>query len=356
MVSCKVLVSRCHDAFGGSCRVLVARCRRAFRNGGARTAARSRLFAAVALFVLGPTGCFADSLFDPGVRADMLKHRDGRVAHIESEYNDIFVGKRGPYLAMSTRYKANRYLESVVNLADPDELTGEYTQVMPAGLLYPETTKRILMIGLGAGTISTYLGRALPDVQIDVVELDPGVIGAAKKYFGLQETDRVHIIESDGRVYLNRHKDSYDLILLDAYRELGVPFHLLTREFYALVKEHLTPGGAVALNIDGGTKLYASTIVTLRAVFPTVDVYPVFQARGETQAVPVATSMPEPSTDILMQHATALQGEHQFRYPLPNLVAGRQIDLNVPGGELLTDDFAPVGLYETTPIRPRQRE
>ena len=96
---------------------------------------------------------------------------------------------------------------------------------MPAGLLYPEKLKRILMIGLGAGSISTYLGRAMPDVQIDVVELDPGIIAAGKKYFGLQETDKVHYIESDGRVYLNRNKEPYDLIILDAYRELGVPFH-----------------------------------------------------------------------------------------------------------------------------------
>jgi spermidine synthase len=84
----------------------------------------------------------------------------------------------------------------------------------------------------------------MPHAQIDVVELDPGVISAGKQYFGLRETDKVRFIESDGRVYLNRHKDTYDLILLDAFRELGVPFHMLTREFYALVKEHLAPGGA----------------------------------------------------------------------------------------------------------------
>src|SRR5579863_595305 len=107
-------------------------------------------------------------------------------------------------------------------------------RIMPAALAYPDAPQRILMIGLGAGSISTYLARAMPDAQIDVVELDPGVIAAGKKYFGLQETDKVHFIESDGRVYLNRHKDLYDLILLDAFRELGIPFHLLTKEFDAL--------------------------------------------------------------------------------------------------------------------------
>ena len=106
-------------------------------------------------------------------------------------------------------------------------------------LVYPETIHRILMVGLGAGSILTYIGRAMPEVHIDAVELDPGVIAAAKSYFGLKETARVSFIESDGLTYLSRHKDCYDIILLDAFRELGVPSDMRTRDFYTLVKERL---------------------------------------------------------------------------------------------------------------------
>ena len=84
------------------------------------------------------------------------------------------------------------------------------------------------MIGLGAGSISTYLGRAMPDVQIDTVELDPEIIAAGKKYFGLEETDKVPTSRATAATFLNRNKEPYDLIILDAYRELGVPFHMLT--------------------------------------------------------------------------------------------------------------------------------
>ena len=192
---------------------------------------------------------------------------------------------------------SNDYIESIIDLKDPDAMPVPYNQIMPVALAYPQETKRILMIGLGAGSISTYLGRAMPDAQIDVVELDPGVIAAGKKYFGLRETDKVRFIESDGRVYLNRHKDAYDLILLDAFRELGVPFHMLTREFYALVKEHLAPGGAVASNVAANTKLYLSTPVTLHTVFPTVDAYPAWGEPNETQAIAVAVSAPRPATE-----------------------------------------------------------
>ena len=139
------------------------------------------------------------------------------------------------------------------------------------------------MIGLGGGSISSYLGRYMPDAAIDTVEIDPGVIKAAKKYFGMIETPRVRYHEGDGRVFLNRRKDTYDLILVDAFHGGYVPFHLLTKEFYTLVKQQLAPGGAAAFNVHDGTKLYASTLLTLRAVFAGVHLYPSGRGRGRSR-------------------------------------------------------------------------
>jgi spermidine synthase len=317
--------------------------------------ARAVCLAAAAALVVGATGAWGQSAVDQGVRAGMLRHRDGSIAHVESQYNDLFIAKRGAMMTLATRYKTRFNIHSMVNLADPDDLPVPYTQLMTAGLLYPAATRRILMIGLGAGSVSTYLTRAMPDARIDVVELDPGVISVAKEYFGVRETDRLHIIESDGRVYLARHNDLYDLILLDAFRELGVPFHLLTREFYSLIKAHLTPDGVVAANVTGGTKLYSSTLVTLRAVFPTLDVYPDFEDADLAQVVTVASSAPEPSAQMLMERAEALQKDYHLRYRLADIAKRRVLDRSAEGGQLLTDDFAPVNLYEVAPLkRPRR--
>jgi predicted membrane-bound spermidine synthase len=251
---------------------------------------------AFAMLMVASNHAWSNGLVDETVRAQMLKHGDGQIAHIETEYNNLFIDKHGSLLGLSSMYKGRAdYIESIVDLKDPDAMPVPYNRIMPVALAYPQDTKRILMIGLGAGSISTYLGRAMPDTQIDVVELDPGVITAGKEYFGLRETDKVRFLESDGRVYLNRHKDAYDLILLDAFRELGVPFHMLTREFYALIEEHLAPGGAVASNVVANTKLYLSTLVTLHAVFPTVDVYPAWSEPNETQSIAVAVPAPRPA-------------------------------------------------------------
>jgi len=91
----------------------------------------------------------------------MLKHSDGRVAHLETEYNDLFIDKHGPLLGLSSRYKGRPdYIDSIIDLKDPDAMPVPYNRIMPVALAYPQEAKRILMIGLGAGSISTYLGRA----------------------------------------------------------------------------------------------------------------------------------------------------------------------------------------------------
>jgi spermidine synthase len=320
-----------------------------------RAANLAAALVALGVLALGGGRAQADGLVEETVRARMLTHKDGRVAHIESEYNDVFVDKRGPLLALTTRVRNETFFHSIVNLQDPDDMPAPYTRLMSAGLLYPPSTRHILMVGLGAGSISTYLGRAMPDVKIDVVELDPGVIAAGRNYFGLKETEKVHFIEGDGRVYLNRSKDHYDLIILDAFRELGIPFHLLTKEFYELIKQRLAPGGAVASNLAATTELYVSSLVTFRAVFPTVDSYSDWKEAEEAQSIVVATASPRPSADELTERAQALQAQYHFRYPPEVFVARRVTDEKVDGGELLTDDFAPVNLYETQPLPKKKR-
>ena len=91
-----------------------------------------------------------------------------------------------------------------MNLVDGDDLPMLYARVVGLAAVYPQDIKRVLVLGLGGGAVPLYLARSLPDATVDSVEVDPGVIEAAKKYFGLRETERFHLIESDGRIYLNQ--------------------------------------------------------------------------------------------------------------------------------------------------------
>jgi predicted membrane-bound spermidine synthase len=307
----------------------------------------------VALAVSTAPAGRADNLIDQAVRASILERADGRLAHIETAYNDVFITKRGHQLVMSFQLKGWDYTESVSNLLDPDDLPLRYAQVMTIATIYPETARKILMLGLGGGSISTYLGRFMPEAAITTVEIDPGVITAAKTYFGLRETERMRYRAGDGRVFLSRNDELYDLILLDAYRGGYVPFHLLTREFYTLVKQRLTPGGAAAFNVHDGSKLYASTVKTLGEVFAALDLYP----SGVGEVIAVASASPlDPRT--LERRAATLQERHGFRFPLPQILRRRleQPRLQAANGDVITDDFAPADVYDVIGKDARRRK
>jgi predicted membrane-bound spermidine synthase len=321
----------------------------------ARLQRHPRGVAAVMLLALttltAPVGR-AESLLDEGIRAAMLKRPNGRIAHVETEYNDVFITRRQNQLVMSFQVKGWDYTESATNLADPDDLPLRYAQVMSIAAIYPAAPRKVLMLGLGGGSISTYLGRFLPEAAITTVEIDPGVITAAKTYFGLRETERLRYRAGDGRVVLNRSSELYDLILLDAYRGGYVPFHLLTREFYTLVKQRLAPGGAAAFNVHDGSKLYASTIRTLGEVFPALDLHPT--GIGEVIAVASATALDK---QTLALRAAQLQERHGFRFPLPQLLQRRMDNPQgqAANGDLITDDFAPADVYDVMGKDPRKR-
>lgn len=313
----------------------------------------SSVLVVVALAVSTAPAGRADNLIDEAVRASMLERADGRLAHIETAYNDVFITKRRHQLVMSFQLKGWDYTESVSNLLDPDDLPLRYAQVMTIATIYPETARKILMLGLGGGSISTYLGRFMPEAAITTVEIDPDVITAAKTYFGLRETERMRYRAGDGRVFLSRNDELYDLILLDAYRGGYVPFHLLTREFYTLVKQRLTPGGAAAFNVHDGSKLYASTVKTLGEVFAALDLYP--SGVGEVIAVAGASPL-DPRT--LERRAATLQDRHGFRFPLPQILRRRleQPRLQAANGDVITDDFAPADVYDVIGKDARRRK
>jgi predicted membrane-bound spermidine synthase len=316
--------------------------------------ARRRAGAALVLIALAsPTAGRADNPIDESIRAGMLERGDGRLAHIETQYNDVFITKRGHQLVMSFQVQGWDYTESVSNLLDPDDLPLRYAQVMTIATVYAEATRKILMLGLGGGSISTYLGRFMPEAAITTVEIDPGVISAAKSYFGLRETERMRYRAGDGRVFLTRSNELYDLILLDAYRGGYVPFHLLTREFYTLVKQRLAPGGAAAFNVHDGSKLYASTVKTLGEVFAAVDLFPT--GRGEVIAVATAASI---DTQALEHRAVELQKRYGFRFPLPKILRGRmdKPQSQAANGDVITDDFAPADVYDVIGRDLRRRK
>ena len=276
-------------------------------------------------------------LLTPPTRADEQRQL---VESKESFYNNIYVYKEGDYYAMTFGYNRKIYTESIYNSKDDRDLPVVYTRYMTAALIYAKDVHSILEIGFGGGRTSWYLHRFLPGVSVTSVELDPDVAALAKKYFGIKDEPNFHLVDRDGRLFLQQSKDKYDIILVDAYRGPFVPFHLLTKEFYQLVKDHLAPGGAVGQNVEPSTMLFDSAVKTIQSVFPQTDFYV-----AEGNVVTIAYEGPPRDPADLQKSAKQRQFELNLRYPLPAMLGQRRgLDPKTldSSAKVLTDDFAPV--------------
>jgi spermidine synthase len=154
---------------------------------------------------------------------------------------------------------------------------------------------------------------------------------------------------------LNRHREPYDLIIADAFTGSYIPFHLMTKEFYRLLGDRLAPNGVAAFNIIPGTKLYDSNLRTLKAVFNRLDLYRSNDDAAGGSSVIVMAPRDPVDAETLKQKAAATQERYKFKFDVAKLAAEWRIDLPKElKGEELTDDFAPVNVYDAFGRRYRK--
>ncbi len=189
----------------------------------------------------------------------------------------------------SWRYlRFDRSLQGGMLLKDPTISPLRYTDYVHLAWLFPPTIQRMLVVGLGAGSIPKRFLWDYPQVSVESVELDPMVVDVARQYFAVTDGPRHRVIVQDGRQYVRRAEGRYDVILMDAYFAEGIPFHLVTREFFQQLKAKLTPGGVVVANIVGAlggsnSKLFRAIYRTYAAEFPGLYLFPVGFSTGKEE-------------------------------------------------------------------------
>jgi spermidine synthase len=160
--------------------------------------------------------------------------------------------------------------QSCVSLTDRRQLVFNYARMVMAALYLNPKPKRVLILGLGGGTLVTAFQTLLPDAAIDAAEIDPAVVRMAREYFDLDPAPYTRIYAEDGRVFVKRMQRrgvSYDLIVLDAFDHEYIPEHMLTREFLLEVKSILSEHGVLAANTFSVSKLYDHESATYYSVF-----------------------------------------------------------------------------------------
>ena len=198
----------------------------------------------------------------------------------------------------------------------------------------------VAILGLAGGTSARQYRLAYGShVDITGVEIDPEILAAGHRYFHLGDA-AAHEVLADARYWLDTQAKSYDVIVLDAYRQPYIPFHLTTKEFFQHVRSHLNPGGVAAVNVGRTTtdyRLVAAIASTMAAVYPNVYL---IDDPNFTNTLVFGTTQPVTLQDV----------EHNLRLetaPLANVAA--QATLSGGGlrpspyhGQVFTDDLAPV--------------
>lgn len=200
----------------------------------------------------------------------------GSVEHeVTSEYSQIRIRTRGNVRTMLfVRDSGEEVVESQLDLEHPQQLKVAYTQYMFLNYLFDPEPEKVLIVGLGGGSMVHFLQHHDPGVRIDVVEIDPVVVSLAEEYFGVASEGTVNVIVADGFDYLRTTEERYDVIYMDAFLKpsdetdsTGAPLRLQTAPFYDAVKECLSPGGMVVFNLNTHRQLNDS-LRTIRSSFP----------------------------------------------------------------------------------------
>jgi spermidine synthase len=192
---------------------------------------------------------------------------------------------------------------------------------------------RVAILGDAAGTVARAYGHYYPQTRVDAVELDGELSTIGRRYFDLRGP-RLHLYSADARPWLAASGARYDAIFLDAYRQPYIPFYLVTREFYALVRAHLRAGGMIVVNVGhlpDSNAVEKVVSATLHSVFPVVMRDPV----DSTNSLVIGSDAPVPGSALRSAAAPSGMG------PLARSVAGR-ITPALQGGPVYTDDRAPV--------------
>ena len=258
-----------------------------------------------------------------------------------SEFNTIMITERGSIRTMYFVVDGTRYIESRWDMEHPNSLDLDYSRTMMAGFLINPAPKRFMMMGLGGGQISNYLFERFPNLEIDAVDIDPEVVRLARKYFGVPDDPRYRTHVGDGRLYIEQATAPWDVIMLDAFRGVFVPFHLKTREAYQSCLAKLTPEGVIVANLHNLTRMYPHDRQTFATVFP--QCYAFVSESGNQTTFVAAASKERQSVYDLRQHAHEVAPH--FDFDLLGLSARYYMrtdwDTSV---SVLTDDFNPAEL------------
>jgi len=266
-----------------------------------------------------------------------------------SLYRNILVEEQNGLRCLKFNVRSTKTQQSCMLLNDPQRLVFNYTRMLFSSLLINPNPERILIIGLGGGTMSNALHQIYPTATITNVEIDPAVIKVARNYFSFFENEHITAVAQDGRIFVKREsikKQQYDWIILDAFNGDYIPEHLMTQEFLQEAKNLLSDNGVLAANTFSVSDLYNYESATYKSVFG--DFFNV-RNNSNSNRIILASAKPLPSNEVIATRAKALSDKllpfnvdiAEISRQMTSTATTQDWPKNSP---LLTDQFSPANL------------
>lgn len=214
----------------------------------------------------------------------------------------------------------NEPKQSSMDLAAPSRLLLSYTRAMVAGLLFTPTPRRVLMLGLGGGSLVRFFRHHFPDTRVDVVELRPQVVELAASYFFMERNDpKLRIITEDAANFIvtaDAHFADYDLVLIDAFGESGIASSICNRQFMDACRQRLSEEAVVAINLWSSDFLPAEMLLEdLEQGFQRGVLRLPVEGKDNIIGIALPTNRPRKRLRGLDKEAKQMQGQHQIEYP-----------------------------------------
>lgn len=231
---------------------------------------------------------------------------------LDEEYDRPFVFDNGLTRSL---YFSLRYVQSSMRTRDPISLEFAYTRKMMSFLLFQRLTKNILMLGLGGGSLAKYCYARVPECKIDVVEIDPYVIGFREQFFVPADDDRFRVIHDDAACFVERCRTRYDVIMLDAFDRYGVSASIDSQRFYLQARAVLSGNGMLIANLAGSRSQRIAHLGAMREAFSGNVLVVQIGDDGNHVAVAFGSASFEPNWRWMGKKARALGHRHPIDFP-----------------------------------------
>jgi len=167
-----------------------------------------------------------------------------------------------------TLHFGSEWIQGAMRIARPWNLELEYTREMMAALLLRDAPRRVLLIGLGAASLTKFLYRHYPIAHLTVVEIEPAVVAAARQFFRLPEDpQRIKLVIADGAEYMLGSRKKFDLILVDGFDHRARAGMLETLPFYQACRSRLGDDGILAVNLLTRSRSFGRTSASIMQAF-----------------------------------------------------------------------------------------